>query len=248
LELGDPVKPPKKRKKVEEDEEDDLEENKDVEVLESDEKGNEVSRLIYTRSARHFLRNHIEDGKSRFSLTATDFHQKTKILVTGFSNGIFLLLSMPDASLIHSLAISEQSIKSIRFNASGDWIAFGCPQLGQLLVWEWQSETYVLKQQGHANGMTSLSYSPDGSLVATGGADAKVKLWNTSSGFCFITFHEHESSVTGICFTPNGKVVLSSSLDGTVRAFDLARYRNFKTFTTPRPVQLSCVSVDSRMV
>ncbi len=245
LELGDPVKPPKKRKKVEEDEEDDLEENKDVEVLESDEKGNEVSRLIYTRSARHFLRNHIEDGKSRFSLTATDFHQKTKILVTGFSNGIFLLLSMPDASLIHSLAISEQSIKSIRFNASGDWIAFGCPQLGQLLVWEWQSETYVLKQQGHANGMTSLSYSPDGSLVATGGADAKVKLWNTSSGFCFITFHEHESSVTGICFTPNGKVVLSSSLDGTVRAFDLARYRNFKTFTTPRPVQLSCVSVDS---
>ena len=28
-------------------------------------------------------------------------------------------------------------------------IAPGCSRLGQLLVWEWQSESYVLKQQGH---------------------------------------------------------------------------------------------------
>jgi WD40 repeat protein len=73
----------------------------------------------------------------------------------------------------------------------------------------------------------------------------QVKLWHTATGFCFITFTEHESGVTGLAFTPNGKVVLSASLDGTVRAFDMARYRNFKTLTTPRPVQLSCLSVDS---
>ena len=93
--------------------------------------------------------------------------------------------------------------------------------------------------------MQCLAYSPDGSLVATGGDDGKVKLWNTSSSFCFVTFTEHEASVSGLVFTPSGKVVLSSSLDGTVRAFDMARYRNFKTLTTPRPVQLGCVGVDS---
>lgn len=32
--------------------------------------------------------------------------------------------------------------------------------------------------------------------------------------------------------------------DGTVRAFDLVRYRNFRTFTTPRPVQFTCLAVD----
>ena len=185
------------------------------------------------------------EDNTRLRLEAVDYHQKTKILVSAFSNGVFLLLSLPDVSLIHSLAISEQAIESVCFNKSGDWIAFGCPDLGQLLVWEWQSETYVLKQQGHASSMNCLSYSPDGSLVATGGEDSKVKLWNTSTGFCFVTFSEHEATVTGVCFMPNGKVVLSSSVDGTVRAFDMTRYRNFKTFTTPRPVQLSCLSVDS---
>ena len=82
----------------------------------------------------------------------------------------------------------------------------GCPDLGQLLVWEWQSETYVMKQQGHGSDMACLAYSPDGSLMATGGQDAKIKLWTCSTGFCFVTFSEHESGVTGLVFTSNGKV------------------------------------------
>lgn len=50
-----------------------------------------------------------------------------------------------------------------------------------------------------------------------------MKLWNTSSGFCFVTFSEHSSAVTGVTFSSSGKVVVSASLDGTVRAFDLHR-------------------------
>lgn len=46
--------------------------------------------------------------------------------------------------------------------------------MGQLLVWEWQSESYVFKQQGHFNNMASLAYSPDGQYIVTGGDDGKV--------------------------------------------------------------------------
>jgi len=38
--------------------------------------------------------------------------------------------------------------------------------------------------------------------------------------------------------------LLTSSLDGTVRAFDMTRYRNFRTFTSPKPAQFSCLAVD----
>ena len=61
-------------------------------------------------------------------------------------------------------------------NVTGEWLAFGCSSLGQLLVWEWQSESYVLKQQGHYYHMNCLAYSPDGQLIATGGDDGKVNL------------------------------------------------------------------------
>lgn len=38
--------------------------------------------------------------------------------------------------------------------------------------------------------------------------------------------------------------MLSASLDGTVRAFDLVRYRNFRTLTTPSPVQFVSLACD----
>ncbi|ESP03657.1 hypothetical protein LOTGIDRAFT_198984 [Lottia gigantea] len=201
-----------------------------------DKKG--VDMVKYERSERHKLRS----GPDK--LTCACFHKSTCLLVTGYSDGSFLLHEMPGFNLIHSLSISEQSIVSVNINQTGDWIGVACSQLGQLLVWEWQSESYIMKQQGHYNNMNCLEYSPDGQNIATGGDDCKVKLWNAASGFCFITFTEHLSGITGVRFSQNGQVVVSCSLDGTVRAFDLNRYRNFRTFTSPRPVQFSCLALD----
>lgn len=79
--------------------------------------------------------------------------------------------------------------------------------MGQLLVWEWQSETYVLKQQGHFNNMASVSFSPDATVMATGGQDGKVKLWATTSGFCFVTFAEHTAAVTAVKFSIGKKFI-----------------------------------------
>ena len=51
----------------------------------------------------------------------------------------------------------------------------GCAQLGQLLVWEWRSETYVVKQQGHYFDVASTAFSPDGACLVTGADDSKVR-------------------------------------------------------------------------
>ncbi|KAK6325552.1 hypothetical protein J4Q44_G00048940 [Coregonus suidteri] len=199
-----------------------------------------TKNVRYKQRSKHFFN---KEGDFN-NLTAAAFHKPTHILVTGFASGIFHLHELPEFNLIHSLSISDQRIATVSMNSSGDWIGFGCSGLGQLLVWEWQSESYVFKQQGHFNNMAALAYSPDGQYIATGGDDGKVKVWNTTSGLCFVTFTEHTSSVTNVTFTSRGFVIVSASLDGTVRAFDLHRYRNFRTFTSPRPAQFSSLAVD----
>jgi periodic tryptophan protein 2 len=172
-------------------------------------------------------------------LTAAAFHGGAGILAVGFSSGLFELLQLPDLTTIHTLSIGREAISSLAFNAGGDWVAVGSAALGQLLVWEWRSESYVLKQQGHYYDVAAVAFSPDGAHLVTGADDAKVKVWALASGFCFVTFADHNAPVTAVAFVPSNHAVLSASLDGTVRAFDLVRYRNFRTLTTPTPVQVT---------
>ncbi|OTB05227.1 hypothetical protein M426DRAFT_10826 [Hypoxylon sp. CI-4A] len=172
------------------------------------------------------------------------FHPESNLLVAGFSNGIFGLYEMPDFNAIHTLSISQNEIDFVTINKSGEWLAFGASKLGQLLVWEWQSESYILKQQGHFDSMNSLVYSPDGKRIVTTADDGKIKVWDVESGFCIVTFTEHTSGVTACEFAKKGNVLFTSSLDGSVRAWDLIRYRNFRTFTAPSRLSFSCMAVD----
>lgn len=252
------AEPKEKRQKEQdsEDEADDIEDMDDIEKEPEDESSSrdkqgkliiaeeQKPKFFYKRLARHYLMDDLKKENRNVKLTSACFHKKLKLLVTAYSTGAFYLHEFPDMSLIHSLNISEYAVDTVTFNSTGDWIALGISGAGQLLVWEWQSEQYVMKQQGHSNVMSSLAYSPDGNFIVTGGYDGKVKVWNVNSGFCFLTFSEHTSGVTGIDFSRNKKFFVTASLDGTVRAFDMVRYRNFKTLTAPRLVQFSCVAVD----
>lgn len=177
-------------------------------------------------------------------VVCTTFHPPSNLLVVGFSSGVFGLWELPSFTNIHTLSISQEKISSVAISPTGEWLAFGARRLGQLLVWEWQSESYILKQQGHYFDMNTLAYAPDGQTIATGGDDGKLKVWSVQNGFCFVTFSEHTAPIMGITFAKHGSVLFSASLDGTVRAFDLVRYRNFRTFTSPSPVQFSSIAVD----
>lgn len=182
--------------------------------------------------------------RANTQVVCTDFHAGTSRLVVGFSSGVFSLYDMPDFQEVHSLSISQEKITSVAINNSGEWLAFGAQHFGQLLVWEWASESYILKQQGHFYDMNTVAYAQDGQYAVTGGDDGKVKLWNTTSGFSTVTFADHTAPVTCVEFAKQGTVLFSASLDGTVRAYDLVRYRNFRTFTSPNPVQFVSLTVE----
>ncbi|KAI9828417.1 MAG: hypothetical protein M1832_002845 [Thelocarpon impressellum] len=172
------------------------------------------------------------------------FHASSSLMVVGFSSGVFGIYEMPDFNQIHTLSISQKDIDRVTINSSGEWLAFGASRLGQLLVWEWQSESYILKQQGHFDAMNALVYTPDGRRIITVADDGKIKVWDVASGFCIVTFTEHLSGVTACEFTKRGNVLFTASLDGSIRAWDLVRYRNFRTFTAPSRLSFSSLAVD----
>ncbi|KAF2269326.1 WD40 repeat-like protein [Lojkania enalia] len=177
-------------------------------------------------------------------VTCAAFRAESKLLVTGFSNGIFRIHELPEFTEIQNLSISQNDIDYITINKTGEWLAFSASKLGQLLVWEWQSESYILKQQGHFDSMNTIAYSPEGQRIITAADDGKIKVWDVNSGFCVVTFTEHISGVTACEFAKRGNVLFTASLDGSIRAWDLIRYRNFRTFTAPSRLSFSSLAVD----
>ncbi|KAI4242901.1 MAG: hypothetical protein L6R40_003774 [Gallowayella cf. fulva] len=199
----------------------------------------DINRPMGWRIAqRHYL------SQLGAKLSCATFHASSNLLIAGFTSGLFGLYELPDFNMIHTLSISQQAIDDVAINRSGEWLALGASKLGQLLVWEWQSESYILKQQGHFDSMNDLVYSRDGNRIVTAADDGKIKVWDTKSGFCIVTFTEHSSGVTACKFAQKGNVLFSASLDGSVRAWDLTRYRNFRTFSAPTRLSFSSLAVD----
>ncbi|KAF7630903.1 hypothetical protein Mgra_00008824 [Meloidogyne graminicola] len=203
-------------------------------------------KLFFSRTIKKCLTS-LTGISTNVELLSASINKQKMLVAAGFSNGVFCIFDIPALSLLQNFSIDNKPINSINFNSRGDWLSIGCGRGmdSQLLVWEWQSESHILKQQSHSQTITAINYSPDGSILATGGEDGKVKLWNCSTSFCIVTFTEHETGVTDICFTQNGKAVLSSSLEGSIRAHDLKRYRNFRTLVAPKQTQLHLLCADS---
>lgn len=172
------------------------------------------------------------------------FHQQSNLLTVCFDNGLFSLYELPSFSSIHTLSIASSPISDVAVNPSGEWLAFGSTKTGQLLVWEYASESNILKQSSHLDTMTTLSYSPDSTRIITGADDGLIKIWDISSGFHIATFTEHTSAVTASQYSKRGNILFTASLDGSIRAWDMLRYRNFRTFTAPTRLAFSSLAID----
>lgn len=200
----------------------------------------------FKRSFSEKFNKHLEGNSYELVLTAACYNKKTNIMSLGYAHGVFLIVEMPSCTVIQNMRASDFKISTLSMNESCDWLSIGCGEgsQSQLIVWEWQSESYVLKQQSHSQTVLAAAFSPDGSLLATGAEDGKVKIWNTISSFCIVTFTEHTAGVSAVAWTQSGKAIVSAALDGTIRCHDIKRYRNFRTMTCPRQTQLGSLVVD----
>jgi hypothetical protein len=73
---------------------------------------------------------------------------------------------------------------------------------------------------GHTQGVSSVSFSPDGKWIASGSWDYTVKNWDSQSGKLIRSLIGHKKPVTSVSFSPDGKWIASGSEDNTVKIWD----------------------------
>ena len=74
--------------------------------------------------------------------------------------------------------------------------------------------------EGHTSNVNSVSFSPDGSMLASGSWDDTIRLWDVATGAPLRTLEGHTSDVNSVSFSPDGSMLASGSWD--IRLWDVA--------------------------
>lgn len=135
---------------------------------------------------------------------------------------------LPNVNFAHARFVSSTftntfgNILSVSFNLGGDRLVAGTTE-GDIWVYEALTGRPLLTYRGHSDGVWSVTFSPDGQLLASSSDDQTIRLWDTGSQeikACLHTLREHTNRVRAVTFSPDGRLLASGSDDQTIRLWD----------------------------
>ncbi|MBL7257986.1 WD40 repeat domain-containing protein [Paractinoplanes lichenicola] len=86
---------------------------------------------------------------------------------------------------------------------------------------------------GHTAPIYTIAIDPAGRLLATGGDDQTVRLWDLATGAPRATLTGHDAQVQTLGFSPDGRTVATGSVNGRVRLYEIPSGRPGPTWTDP---------------
>jgi hypothetical protein len=98
---------------------------------------------------------------------------------------------------------------------------------GQVGLSQWQP---VRTLTGHTDWVTSVAFSPDGRLLASGSFDKTIELWEVATGSEVDTLGP-TGYVVSVAFSPDGRLLASGSSDKTIRLWEVATGSEVRTLT-----------------
>jgi WD40 repeat protein len=149
------------------------------------------------------------------------------------------------------LEVGGERIKSVAFAPDGRTMALGQESGGgvggDVTVWDLADRRRLAMFVGHKGGVTTLAFSPDAAVLASGDSAGVVKLWDLGRASERNSLQAEECCVMAVAFsTDGGTLAVCRSFGNSVRLWDTASAEPRGELLTPSKVNSLAFSPDGR--
>ena len=165
---------------------------------------------------------------------------------TPIMGGDYRKWHLPDGAIIRlGKGHLGESDRAVAFSPDGQSLAVA----GGIGVWLYDVVTLreLALFTGHTRWVTSVAFSPEGTMLASGSSDKTVKLWDIATGRTIATLEGHTGWVTSVVFSLDGTTLASVS-GQRVKLWDLVTKQHIATLVHTHSVNSVVFSSDDTML
>lgn len=160
-------------------------------------------------------------SKSVNSLSLTD---DDTILATGSTDKTLKLWSFPEGAEIKSI---DKAAESAIITPDGKYVATTFNNRIQMRSVD-RGEIFFTVEE-HKRKAHTFDFSPDGELIATGGLDENILIWEVPSKRDKGTIPAHPKGVMDLKFSPDGRYLASTGYEGTLKIWSTQQWGRIQT-------------------
>jgi WD repeat-containing protein 48 len=143
-------------------------------------------------------------------------------------------LPLSGDSEAHTLGEHADYVKCVATPRGGDWVASGGLDR-KIILWDLQQRTKTLEIDVSGEEITEkgsvYALSAGRNILASGGPESVVRLWDPKSGKRITKFVGHTDNVRSILINETGDTVMTASSDQTVKVWSVTAGRCMHTLT-----------------
>ena len=171
--------------------------------------------------------------------------------LTGHTDSVNAVMYAPDGKTVVSISYYDGTIRfwdvetakllktitghtgsfgrSVAFSPDGQMLAYNGMPDNTIPLRNVQSGQLLKILTAHTDIVSSVRFSSDGSVLASGDWEGNIRLWDVATGQLQKTITGHEKGVPSIIYSSDGATLVSGSWDNTIHIWDVDTGKPLKT-------------------
>jgi WD40 repeat protein len=148
-------------------------------------------------------------------------------LALGDRSGRITVLSVPEGRPLHEWQVAGTTVTSVSPSSDNTLLAAGFSD-GHIRVWHLdaqdggaQGDAPPVDLAAHEGAVATVSFAPTGVLLASGGWDRTLRLWNPAEAKQLEVREDFDATLQAVAFSRDGRLIAVAGASGLLQIFDV---------------------------